>query len=67
MIIRAPHFSTVMVNESQPPNTAFTAGPVTVVVDEQVWSDTGILVRALHVTDPADGVDVVVASADTSV
>jgi hypothetical protein len=57
--------ATFSATTSQPPNTTYTVGPVTLVINEQTATATGLRVNAIHLTVPTLGIDVVVSSAET--
>jgi hypothetical protein len=56
---------TLSVTAGMPPNTTYSLGPATLVLNEQVPTATGLLVNAIHLTVPGQGIDVVVSSAES--
>jgi hypothetical protein len=57
----------VSVSPTGLPNQAVSIGGLNVVLNEQIQSASGIVVNALHVTDPAGLVDVVVGTAKAGI
>jgi hypothetical protein len=57
----------VSVSPTGLPNQAVSIGGLNVVLNEQIQSASGIVVNALHVTDPAGSVDVVIGTAKAGI